>query len=143
MVVVTRVTVGVPGPTVVVEAGVTVTARGVATFPGQQPATAAVAWACAWVIGAAQPASTGRASITMMDNDNRTIDLNDETETRMLDAPNPASPIAGAMQSLAGAYTAPRPYLRELLRTWRSIASAVPSEVLGMEMHRCAPRPNP
>ena len=58
--------VGVPGPVVAVVASVgvvdigldvTVTARGVATLPGQQPATTAVAWASACVGGGAQPIS--------------------------------------------------------------------------------------
>ena len=61
------VAVGVPGPVVTVAvsvgvvssgSGVTVTARGVATLPGQQPATTAVAWASACVGGGAQPIST-------------------------------------------------------------------------------------
>jgi hypothetical protein len=60
------VAVGVPGPLVAVVAivgvmssglGVTVTARGVATLPGQQSAMTAVAWASAWVGGGAQLAN--------------------------------------------------------------------------------------
>src|SRR5262249_38479784 len=73
--------VGVPGPVVTVAVrvgvvniglGVTVTARGVATLPGQQPATAAVAWASPWVGGGAQPA-TASGTINRMRSDTRFI----------------------------------------------------------------------
>jgi len=52
-------------------AGVTVTAGGVAIFPGQQPATSAVARASAYVGGGAHPANVG------MKNTNNVIRMSD------------------------------------------------------------------
>ena len=79
------VAVGVLGPVVATIArvgvgkaglGVTVTARGVAPLPGQQPATAAVACACVCVSTGVQLASSGtaRKHITM-NTRNRTTRL--------------------------------------------------------------------